>query len=53
MPRAYGFRVFIVEAFMNRKKDQQALDCSSSSNVRGEIVELLDRLAERGTLRSA
>lgn len=51
MPRAYGFRVFIVEAFMNRKKDQQPLDCSSTSNVRNEIVELLERLAAKGTLR--
>ncbi|MBT2588490.1 hypothetical protein [Arthrobacter sp. ISL-95] len=51
MPRSYGFRVFIVEAFMNRKKDQQPLDCSSSSNVRNEIVELLERLATRNTLR--
>jgi hypothetical protein len=51
MPRAYGFRVFIAEAFMNRKKDQHPLDCSSSSNVRNEIVELLERLAARNTLR--
>ncbi|SDQ11943.1 hypothetical protein [Microbacterium sp. cf332] len=51
MPRAYGFRVFIVEAFKNRKKDQPPLDSSSSSNVRSEIVELLERLADRNTLR--
>lgn len=51
MPRAYGFRVFIVEAFNNRKKDQQALDCSSSSSARTEILDLLERLEAKGTLR--
>lgn len=53
MPRAYGFRVFTVEVFMNRKKNQEPLDSSSTSNVRHEIVELLERLADRRTLRFA
>ncbi|MDO5619515.1 hypothetical protein [Kocuria sp.] len=51
MPRAYGFRVFIVEAYSNRKKDQTPLDCSSSSSVRNETLELIERLHAKGTMR--
>ncbi|MEQ4519295.1 hypothetical protein ABLI39_08035 [Pseudarthrobacter sp. B907] len=51
MPRAYGFRVFTVEAFMNRKKDQSPLDSSSTSNVRNEILALLERIHAQGTWR--
>lgn len=51
MPRAYGFRVFTVEAFMNRKKDQAPLDCASTSSVRNEILVLLERIHAKGTWR--
>lgn len=51
MPRSYGFRVFIVEAFANTKKNQTPLDCSSTSNVRNEILEILERIYSRGTWR--
>lgn len=51
MPRAYGFRVFTVQAFTNRKKDQTPLDSSSTSNVRNEILELLERIHAQGTWR--
>lgn len=51
MSRAYGFRVFIIEAYPNSKKNQVPLDCSSKSNVREEILELLERIHTRGTLR--
>lgn len=51
MSRAHGFRVFLVEAFANTKMNQVPLDSSSTSNVRNEILELLERIHRRGTLR--
>ncbi|MHA7190519.1 hypothetical protein ACX80N_09550 [Arthrobacter sp. MDT2-16] len=53
MPRAYGFRVYTVEAFMNRKKGQTPLDSSSTSSVRDQILMLLERIHAQGTWRFA
>lgn len=43
--------MFIVEAFANRKKDQPSLDSSSTSNVRDEILALLERIHVQRTFR--
>ncbi|MGY4859521.1 hypothetical protein [Cryobacterium sp. AP23] len=49
MARAHGFRVFVVQAYPNQKKDKDPLNVSKSSAVRNEVIELLERLQERGT----
>lgn len=51
MARAYGFRVFIVEAYPNRIKDNEPLNAAAGSSVAEEIELLLSRLARKGTQR--
>lgn len=49
MARVYGFRIYVVQAFPNRKKGKEALDVSASSKVSRELPILLERLASHGT----
>lgn len=51
MARAYGFRVFVVEAFPNRSKGNTAYNASAGSPLTSEIALLLKRLEEKGTQR--
>lgn len=49
MTSAYGFRIYVVQAFPNRKKDRDPLEVHSTSATRDRIVELLESLASDGT----
>lgn len=51
MARAHGFRVFIVEAYPNRKKGNEPLNAESGGDLVDEIALLLSRLASKGTQR--
>lgn len=44
MARAHGFRVYIVQAFPNRRKGKDPLNTADDSQVRNEVVELLEEL---------
>jgi hypothetical protein len=46
---AHGFRVYVVQAFKNRIKDQDPEDVSSNSSARDEILSLLESLQADGT----
>jgi hypothetical protein len=45
----YGFKVFVAEAYPNRVHGNDPLNVSSSSNVRGRILELLEQAHHLGT----
>lgn len=51
MARAHGFRVFIVEAYPNRIKDNDPVDASAGSSLHREIRLLLTRLQRGGTVQ--
>lgn len=51
MARTYGFRVFIVEAYPNRKAGNEALNAAHDSALRQELALLLERLQRTGTVR--
>lgn len=51
MARAYGFRVFIVEAYPNRIKGNKPVDSGTGSGLADEIALLLRRLQVSGTRR--
>lgn len=42
MASAYGFRIYLIEAYPNRFKDNQPLRADESSKVRDRIVRLLE-----------
>lgn len=46
---AHGFRVYVVQAFKNRIKDQDPEDVSQKSPARDEILSLLESLQDDGT----
>ena len=45
----HGFRIYVVQAFKNRVKDQEPEDLSTNSIARAEIIRLLDGLHEVGS----
>jgi hypothetical protein len=51
MARAYGFRVFVVEAYPNRIKGNEPYSAKCGGGLADEIGLLLRRLAEKGTHR--
>ncbi|MFT2712337.1 hypothetical protein [Clavibacter sp. Sh2126] len=51
MARAYGFRVFLVEAFPNRAKGNEAIAADVDSGLPEEVTLLLERIKARGTQR--
>lgn len=51
MARAYGFRVFIVEAYPNRIKGKEPYSAASGSPLVDEIALLLGRIEAKGTHR--
>lgn len=51
MARAYGFRVFIVEAYPNRIKGNEPFNAASGTGLVDEIALLLQRLESLGTRR--
>jgi hypothetical protein len=50
MATTYGFRIYVIQAFPNRKKDRDPLDLSASGDTRDRILELLESLAMDGTV---
>ena len=49
MARVYGFRVFVVQVFENRKKGKTPLDVSWGSPTVSKILELLDEAHRQDT----
>lgn len=49
MARVYGFRVFVVQVFENRKKGKTPLDVSWGSPTTAKILELLDEAHRQDT----
>lgn len=49
MPREYGFRVFTVETYSNRIKDNTPLDVQAGSTTHTELVDLIEHISHRGT----
>jgi hypothetical protein len=51
MARAYGFRVFVIEAFPNRSMGNDPFNAAAGSTLTQEISLLLRRLEAKGTQR--
>ncbi len=49
MARVHGFRVYVVQAFPNQRKGKEALNASSTSIVRDEVLALLEALHAQET----
>lgn len=49
MASQHGFRIYVVQAFKNQKKNKDPENVSSDSDARDRIVELLDSLHRKGT----
>lgn len=50
MAAIYGFRIYVIEAYPNSKKDKDPLDLHCDGSTRDHILELLEDLAAEGTL---